>query len=188
MKKTEKEKMLLGEVYNYKDKELDRERDVAEDLLFQYNHINPKDEKSKIRIIQQLLGSTKEKFSIKQPFYCDYGSNIHIGENFFSNINLTVLDEALVSIGDNVLLGPNVSIYTVNHVTDVEGRNSGLEYAKPVTIGNNVWIGGNSVILQGVAIGDNSIIGAGSVVTKNIPSNVIAVGNPCKVIKEIDEI
>ncbi|THF53128.1 sugar O-acetyltransferase [Flavobacterium supellecticarium] len=184
---TEKEKMLSGAYYTYIDAELDAERDIAEDLVTDYNRLHPKEEAARATIIRKLFGSTGEKFSIKQPFYCDYGYNIHVGENFFSNFNFTVLDEAEVRIGDNVLIAPNVSIYTVNHATNIEQRNAGIEYAKPVHIENNVWIGGNTVTLQGVTIGANSIIGAGSVVTKSIPANVIAAGNPCRVIKAIPE-
>ncbi len=184
---TEKEKMLSGAYYTYIDAELDAERDIAEDFVTDYNRLHPKEDAARAAIIRKLFGSTGAKFSIKQPFYCDYGYNIHIGENFFSNFNFTVLDEAEVRIGDNVLIAPNVSIYTVNHAVNIEQRNAGIEYAKPVHIGNNVWIGGNTVILQGVTIGSNSIIGAGSVVTKSIPANVIAAGNPCRVIKAIPE-
>lgn len=116
---------------------------------------------------------------------CDYGYNIHFGRNFYTNHNLVILDTATVKFGDNVFIGPNCGFYTAGHPVDVKQRNSGLEYAKPITVGNNVWFGGNVIVLPGVTIGDNTIIGAGSVVTKDIPANVIAVGNPCKVIKSI---
>ncbi|UUC44686.1 sugar O-acetyltransferase [Flavobacterium cerinum] len=184
---TEKEKMLSGAYYTYINAELSAERDIAEDLVTDYNRLHPKEEEARAAIIRELFGSAGENFSIKQPFYCDYGYNIHVGDNFFSNFNFTVLDEAEVRIGNNVLIAPNVSIYTVNHAVNVAERNAGIEYAKPVHIADNVWIGGNTVILQGVTIGENSIIGAGSVVTKSIPANVIAAGNPCRVIKAIPE-
>jgi maltose O-acetyltransferase len=182
---TQKELMLSGQEYNYKDEQLDAERLSAEELVTQYNQASPKDTDRRSVLLAKLLGTVKANAFIKQPFYCDYGYNIHIGENFFSNFNFTILDESTVTIGDNVLIGPNVSIYTVNHAVNIEKRNAGIEYAKPVSIGNNVWIGGDVVILQGVSIGDNSIIGAGSVVTRNIPANVMAAGNPCKVIREL---
>ncbi len=184
---TQKELMLSGQEYNYKDKQLDAERLSAEDLVTQYNQAGPQETDKRNAVLKKLLGSQKENIFIKQPFYCDYGYNIHIGADFFSNFNFTILDEATVTIGDNVLVGPNVSIYTVNHAVNIEKRNAGIEYAKPVSIGNNVWIGGNVVILQGITIGDNSIVGAGSVVTKSVPANVVAAGNPCKVIRELTD-
>ncbi|WP_118193893.1 sugar O-acetyltransferase [Albibacterium indicum] len=183
--KTEKEKMLSGEVYSPYVADLTEDRARLKDLIHQYNLLAPSETDAKQALARTILGSAKENFTIEQPFYCDYGYNIHIGNNFFSNFNCTILDVGLVTIGDDVLLGPNVSLFTVNHVQDPQGRKDGLEYAKPIVIGNNVWVGGNVVILPGITIGDNSIIGAGSVVTKNIPANVIAVGNPCKVVKEI---
>lgn len=135
--------------------------------------------------MKKILGKTKEKFFIEQPFVCDYGYNIEIGENFYSNHNLTILDGAKVQFGDNVFVAPNCGFYTAGHPLDYETRNKGLEYAKPIKVGNNVWIGGNVVVLPGVTIGNNVVIGAGSVVNKDIPSNSVAVGNPCKVIKKI---
>jgi acetyltransferase-like isoleucine patch superfamily enzyme len=184
---TQKELMLSGQEYNYKDEQLDAERLFAEDLVTQFNQAGPKEIERRSNILDKLLGAKKDNVFIKQPFYCDYGYNIKIGENFFSNFNFTILDESTVTIGDNVLVGPNVSIYTVNHAVNIAKRNAGIEYARPVSIGNNVWIGGNVVILQGVTIGDNSIVGAGSVVTKSIPANVLAAGNPCKVLREFSD-
>jgi maltose O-acetyltransferase len=147
--------------------------------------MNPLLHQEKKALLKDLLGKTGEDFTINQPFYCDYGCNIEVGERFFANFNFTVLDEAMVRIGDDVFIGPNVSIYTACHSTDPVKRNSRQEWAEPVTIGNNCWIGGSVVILPGVTIGDNVTIGAGSVVTKDIPSNTVAVGNPCKVVKHI---
>lgn len=184
---TEKEKMLLGEIYNANyDKKLIEERMQAQDLCYEYNNLKPSKINERKNLLKKILGKTKENFLIEQPFICDYGYNIEIGENFYSNHNLIILDGNKVKFGDNVFIAPNCSFYTAGHPLDVEARNQGLEYAKPIEIGNNVWIGGNVVVLPGIKIGNNSVIGAGSVVTKDIPSNVVAVGNPCKIIKEIN--
>lgn len=182
----EKEKMLAGELYdaNY-NVELEKERLRAKDICFKYNNIKPSNREEKKKIIQQLLGKTRDNFIIEQPFMCDYGYNIEIGENFYSNHNLIILDGNKVKFGDNVFIAPNCAFYTAGHPLDVESRNKGLEYAKPIEVGNNVWIGGNVVVLPGVKVGDNVVIGAGSVVNKNIPSNTVAVGNPCKVVKNL---
>ena len=137
-------------------------------------------------LFRSIVGKCGEKFHVNQPFRCDYGCNILIGNNFFANFNLTILDEAIVEIGDNVFIGPNVSIYTACHPLDPEARNTGVEWAEPVTIGNSVWIGGSAVILPGVTIGDNSVVGAGAVVTRDVPSGVVVAGNPARIIKHID--
>ena len=184
---TDKEKMLAGEPYLAFCDELVRDRDRAKELLYEYNHLRPSATEQRTALLKQFLGSTRQQLLIEQPFYCDYGYNIHVGENFYANMGCTILDEAKVTFGDNVLLAPNVSIYTAGHPVNVARRVAGWEYAYPVTVGNNVWIGGNVVILPGVSIGDNSIIGGGSVVTKDIPANVIAVGNPCKVLRALTE-
>ena len=185
----EKEKMLAGELYdaNYNE-ELQKEREKAKDLCYEYNQIKPSNQEEKRKIMKQLLGSTKQDFLIEQPFMCDYGYNIEIGENFYANHNLIILDGNKVKFGDNVFIAPNCAFYTAGHPLDAEQRNKGLEYAKPIEVGNSVWIGGNVVVLPGVKIGDHCVIGAGSVVTKDIPDNSVAVGNPCKVIRKIDEI
>lgn len=183
---TEKEKRDNGQIYNPNyDEELGGEMLWAKDLCHEYNSLMPTEIQERSEIIIKLLGEIKNGFQIEQPFMCDYGYNIYFGKNFYANHNLVILDTATVKFGDNVLIGPNCGFYTAGHPVDVKQRNSGLEYAKPITVGNNVWVGGNVVVLPGVTIGDNTIIGAGSVVTKDIPSNVIAVGNPCKVIKSI---
>lgn len=182
---TEKEKMINGKPYFSFGKELFEERQYAKDLVFEFNNLPPRKVEKRNEILKKLLGKTKENFFFEPPFRCDYGYNIEIGENFYSNYNLVILDCAPVKIGDNVMLAPNVSIFTAGHPIDKEIRNSGLEYAIPVTIGNDVWVGGNVVINPGVNIGNNVVIGSGSVVTKDIPDNVIAAGNPCKVIRKI---
>jgi len=183
---TEKEKRDNGQIYNPNyDEELGGEMLAAKDLCHEYNALMPTEIQKRAEIIIKLLGNIKNGFQIEQPFICDYGYNIHIGENFYANHGLLILDAGRVGIGDNVYIAPNCNIYTASHPIDIEERNKGLEYANPVKIGNNVWIGGNVTILPGVTIGDNTTIGAGSVVTKDIPSNVVAYGNPCRVAKKI---
>lgn len=184
---TEKEKMLSQKPYIASDAELSKERIDAQKACFDINSLSPEFLDERNDILKRLLGKTKDNFYIEPPFHCDYGYNISIGENFYANYNCVILDCAEVRIGDNVMLAPNVSIFTAGHPVDAEKRNHGWEFAIPVTIGNNVWIGGNVVINPGISIGDNSVIGSGSVLTKNIPTNVIAAGNPCKVIREITE-
>lgn len=183
---TEKEKARLGLLYdaNY-DEELLAERRRCKELCFQFNQLSPLKELEQKEIIGKLFGKTKENFCVTAPFYCDYGYNIEIGENFYSNHNLVILDGAKVEIGDNVFIAPNCCITTAGHPINIDERNRGLEYAYPIKIGNNVWIGAGANILPGVTIGDNVTIGAGSVVNKSIPANSIAVGNPCKGIKTI---
>ena len=182
---TEKEKMISGKLYDSFLDGLFEERQHAKDLVFEFNSLSPKEVEKRNEILKELLGKTGKNFFFEPPFRCDYGYNIEIGENFYSNYNLTILDCAKVKIGDNVMIAPNVGIYTAGHPIDKDLRNSGKEYAFPITIGNDVWIGGNVVINPNVTIGSNVVIGSGSVVTKDIPSNVIATGNPCKVIREI---
>ena len=181
----EKEKMLSGELYDAGDAALVEERQRSKDLCFRYNQILPSKMKERKGIIKTLFGKTEKMFLIEQPFYCDYGYNIEIGENFYANVKVVILDCAKVTFGSNVFIAPNCGFYTVNHPLDAENRNKGLEHALPITVGDNVWIGAGCSILPGVTIGDNAVIGAGSVVVKDIPANVLAVGNPCKVIKEI---
>jgi maltose O-acetyltransferase len=185
---TEKEKCEAGLLYdaNY-DLELIQERMACKDLCLEYNGLKNSDTESRKRLIKRILGSTKDNLCIEPSFWCDYGYNIEVGENFYSNHNLVVLDCAKVRFGDNVFIGPNCSFYTAGHPLDVIQRNKGLEYALPIIVGDNVWLGGNVVVLPGITIGKNSVIGAGSVVTKDIPENVVAVGNPCKVVKYIEE-
>lgn len=184
---TEKEKMLSGLTYSAVDRELLEELNAVKEIIHDYNSLRPSENRKRLEILKGLLGHIEDdEVIINQPFYCDYGKQISVGRRFFANFNLTILDEAPVTIGDDCFIGPNVSIYTACHSTDPTERNTREEWAEPVTIGNNVWIGGSVTILPGVTIGDNVTIGAGSVVTKDIPSDTVAVGNPCKVIKHID--
>jgi len=183
----EKQKMLSGRPYNALAKPLMAERRQAKELIFDLNNLRPGEMKQRNALLQKLLGKTPRSFFIESPFRCDYGYNIEIGENFFANYNCTILDCARVSIGNDVMFGPNVSLFTAGHPIHHEARAKGLEYAFPITIGDNVWIGGNTVVNAGVTIGENTVIGSGSVVTKDIPANVIAFGNPCKVLREITE-
>lgn len=179
------EKMLSGEIYDATHPGLSHRLVVTRVRLWKFNNTNPADTELLKAIFRNIVGDCGEPFQVNQPFRCDYGCNIHIGKNFFANFNLTVLDEAPVNIGDNVFIGPNVSIYTACHPLDPESRNTGAEWAEPVTIGNSVWIGGNVTILPGVSIGDNCVIGAGSVVTKDVASNTVVAGNPARVIKTL---
>ena len=164
------------------DPELLRELAATRERICDYNTLRPSETEKMRAILKELLGGIgDDEIIINQPFRCDYGRQITVGKRFFANFNLTVLDEARVTIGDDCFIGPNVSIYTACHSTDPIVRNTRQEWARPVTIGNNVWIGGSVTILPGVTIGDNVSIGAGSVVVHDIPSNTVAVGNPCKV-------
>lgn len=182
---TEKEKMLSGDFYKAWDDELTQSRLKCRELLFEFNSLPPANREAKKQAIQKLFGTVGEGSWIESPFKCDYGTNIHVGKEFFVNFNCVILDCAKVTIGDSVLLAPNVGIYTATHPLDAEVRASGLEMAYPISIGNRVWIGANAIILPGVTIGDNTVIGAGSVVTKDIPANVVAAGNPCRILREL---
>lgn len=183
---TELEKMQKGKLYNSMDLTLVRLRDKANKALTRYNKGYFSERWNHNRILKKLL-HTNGNFLIKPPFYCDYGFNITLGKDVMMNYGCTLLDTCSITIGDHTLIGPETGIYTACHPIDPFIRLENQEYGKPITIGKNVWIGGHCVILPGVTIGDNSVIGAGSVVTKDIPSNVVAVGNPCKVIKNIKE-
>jgi maltose O-acetyltransferase len=184
---TEKEKMLSGQPYLSFDEELFKERQNAKELLFEFNSLKPSEIEKRNELLNNLFGKVPKQFFIEPPFRCDYGYNISVGENFYANYNCTVLDCAPVTIGDNVLLAPNVGLYTAGHPIHYEPRNRGIEYAFPIMIGDNVWIGGGVIVNPGITIGSNVVIGSGSVVTKDIPSNVVAAGNPCRVIKAITD-
>lgn len=185
---TEKEKMLQGMIYDANnDPDLLREREAAKDLCYTFNHLRPSAVEEQTQVLKQLLGGTKGAFTVIAPFYCDYGYNITIGENFFANHNTVILDGGKVTFGDNVFVAPNCGFYTAGHPIDTPRRNAGLEYAHPITVGDNVWFGAGVQVLPGVTIGSNVVIGAGSVVNKDIPDNCVAVGNPCRVIRPITE-
>lgn len=178
-------KMIGGEVYDATHCELIKRLENTREKIWEFNQLRPSQLKEQHEILDSLLGRHGTNYHFNQPFRCDYGCNIFIGENFFANFNLTILDEARVQIGDNCFIGPNVSIYTACHPLDAETRNTGVEWAEPVVIGNNVWIGGSATILPGVTIGNNVVIGAGSVVTKCFPDNVVIGGNPAKAFSNI---
>lgn len=182
---TEKELMLAGKLHHFEDDELNTIAERAQLLIEQYNSTAADDEQKRTEIIRQLLGKTEGWFCIKPPFHCDYGSFIEIGEGTFINYDCIILDACKVSIGSHVLIGPRTCIYSAMHPIYAPVRTEGYDISKPVTIGNNVWLGGNVVVNPGVTIGDNTVIGSGSVVTKDIPPNVVAAGNPCRVIREI---
>lgn len=177
--------MLRGDLYNASDPELMRERRRARLLLKQLNASSDEEQELRKEILDKLIPSQGQGLWIEPPFFCDYGSNITLGEKVFFNFNCTILDVAFVSIGNNVLCGPYVQIYTAMHPMDWRERATGLEYAKPIRIGADVWIGGGAIICPGVTIGDRSVIGAGSVVTRDIPNDVFAAGNPCRPIKPV---
>ncbi len=180
------EKMMSGELYDANfNEELVPVLDATAQKCWDYNHMRPSQVQERMQLLRSLLGKTGELFKIVQPFYCDYGFNIEIGERFFANFNLVILDEAKVTFGDHVFIGPNCGFYTAGHPLDVEQRNAGLEYSKPIAVGSNVWIGAGVHVMPGVTIGDNTVIGGGSVVVHDIPSGVLAVGNPCHPIRKI---
>ena len=181
---TEKEKMLAGQLYDASDLELTRERDRAKGLMHEFNLMHPNDKKKGLALLSTLL-KAEEGFQIEAPFYFDYGYNIKLGDNFYANHGLCILDVCEVTIGNNVMCGPFVQIYAASHPVDPDTRLQGLESGSEVIIGNNVWLGGGCIIRPGIKIGDNVTVGAGSVVTKDIPANVFAAGNPCKVIRKL---
>lgn len=185
---TEWEKAQQGYMYdaNY-DQEIVDARTKCADLCYEFNNCKPSDTEKQNRLLHQILGKIEGELVVTAPFYCDYGFNVSVGKNFYTNHNCTILDGAPVTFGDNVFIAPNCVISTAGHAIDSEQRSRGLEIARPIRVGNNVWIGANVSILPGVTIGDNTIIGAGSVVNKDIPAGVIVVGNPCRVIRKITE-
>ena len=180
---TEKEKMLRGDLYNATDETLSADRRNARLLLKQINDSADTETSLRLQLLKALIPEQGSNLWIEPPFYCDYGYNIKVGDGVFFNFNCTLLDVMPITIGHKVLIGPSVQMYTAMHPTNWQERASGLEFAKPITIGDHVWIGGAAIICPGVSIGARTIIGAGSVVTRDIPADVFAAGNPCKVIK-----
>lgn len=184
---TEKEKAIQGLLYDANEAELLAERQLAKALCYEYNSIHPDEIKKRQEVMERLLGEAGADFYIEPPFYCDYGYNIIIGKQFYANHNCVILDGAKVVFGDHVFIGPNCGFYTAGHPLDASKRNLGLEYCKPIRIGESVWIGAGVSVLPGVSIGNRCVIGAGSVVSKDIPEGHLAYGNPCKVVKAIEE-
>jgi maltose O-acetyltransferase len=182
---SEKEKMLDGELYDPRDGELVAARMRARELLCRLNDVPSQSPGLRTKLLEDLLGSFGDELWIETPFFCDYGSNIHLGERVYFNFNCVILDAAEVRIGSRTLLGPGVQIYAATHPLLAEERRQGLELARPVTIGSDVWLGGNAVVLPGVSIGDRSTIGAASVVTSDVPEDVVAAGNPCRILRHL---
>ncbi len=180
-------KMLSGERYDAVHPEFLRRLEVTRDILFRLNSLPPSDKAGADALLRSLLGSCGGQLHVNQPFRCDYGCNIHVGDNFFANFNLTVLDEAEVRFGRNVFVGPNVSIFTACHPLDPDERASGVQWAEAVTVGDDVWIGGGAIILPGVTVGDGAVIGAGSVVTRDVPARTLVAGNPARIIRRIEK-
>lgn len=184
---TEREKALGGYLFMSGEPSLKVERDRARDLCYELNMCRPSEEEKRNAILRELIGKTKGKFTIVSPFYCDYGTYITIGNNFFANYDCKIIDGAKVTFGDDVRIGPNCCFATPNHALDPRMRKAGYQIYQPITVGNNVWFGAGVTVTPGVTIGDDVIIGAGSVVTGDIPSGVLAAGNPCKVIRPFRE-
>jgi maltose O-acetyltransferase len=184
--KTEKQKMLAGELYDPLDAELCAERQRARDLCQALNATREEQKEERARILKELLGRETDAW-IQPPFFCDYGTNISVGTKVFFNFNCVVLDVMPVRIGSNVLFGPSVQIYTATHPIRAHERRSWLEMARPVEIGSDVWVGGGAIICPGVKIGDRTVIGAGSVVTRDMPADVVAAGNPCRVLRVLED-
>ena len=185
---TEFEKREKGMLFdgNY-NKEILEDLNRCKDICFEFNQIKPSRMEKRIEVLKGLFGKVKSIMAVQSPFWCDFGYNIEVGENFYANHGLVILDGAKVSFGDNVFIAPNCGFHTAGHPVDADRRNKGLEFAHPITVGNDVWFGAGVQVLPGVTIGNNVVIGSGSVVTKDIPDNVIAVGNPCKVLRAITE-
>lgn len=184
---TEKEKRDLNMLYDANnDPELIKELMSCKERCFEYNNLLPSEANKRKELLKSLL-NIKGDILIQSPFYCDYGYNIKLGNNFYANHNCVMLDGAKITFGDNVFVGPDCGFYTAGHPLDPKRRNAGLEYAYPITVGDNVWFGGGVKVMPGVVIGNNVVIGSGSIVTRDIPDNVIAHGNPCRVIRELTE-
>lgn len=185
--KNQQERMIAGKLYIAEGEDIVRASDKSERLTYEFNHSRHTEKARRQALLRELFGSIGKNFVVKPTFRCDYGSNIYIGDNFFANYDCMMVDVTTVHIGDNVFFGPRVHVFTAAHPIDSKVRNTNLEFGKPVKIGNSVWVGGNTVINPGVTIGSNVVIGSGSVVTRDIPDNVVAVGNPCRVIRDITD-
>ncbi|HET7325528.1 MAG TPA: sugar O-acetyltransferase [Halococcus sp.] len=183
---SEKEKMLEGRLYDPDDPELVAGRERTRRLTHQYNRTGETDHERREDLLRELLGSTGDELQITPPFRCDYGDNIHLGENVYANFECVVLDVCQVEIGRNCMLGPSVHIYTATHPLNATERNAGAEYGKPVTLGDNVWVGGRAVLNPGITVGDGAVVGSGAVVTEDVPSGVVVQGNPATVVKELE--
>jgi len=183
--KTEKEKMLAGELYNAQDPQLAAESVRTKQLLLHLNTTPAGQPAERARLLRELLPHAGPGLGLNSPFFCDYGPNITLGEQVFFNFNCTILDVTYVTIGNRSMFGPQVQLYTATHPLDAQERASGLEFARPIVIGDDVWVGGGAIICPGVTIGSRTVIGAGSVVTKDIPADVFAAGNPCRVIRPL---
>ncbi|OYR51914.1 acetyltransferase [Halorubrum sp. Ea1] len=183
---SEKEKMLNGELYDADVPELLAERERARKLARRYNRTTSDDAETQRNLLEELFGSLGDECYVEPPFRCDYGYNIHVGENFYANFDCVMLDECRVEVGRNCMLGPSVHIYTATHPLDADERISGQEYANPVTVGENVWIGGQAVLNPGVTVGDNAVVASGAIVTEDVPENVVVQGNPATVVKDLE--
>lgn len=186
-KKSERERMLAGELYIANDEELKKLYETGQNFRYAFSLTHPNDYVKREQLIRSMFGSVGKNVTIQPPIYVDYGSNIYVGDNFYANYDCIFLDVCEIKIGDNVMFGPRVAIYTAEHPLDPTIRNTNLEFGRPVTIGNNVWVGGSVTILGGVTIGDNVVVGAGSLVNKDLPSNVIAAGNPARIIRTLSK-
>lgn len=184
---TEKQRSDAGLPYFPGDEELRSLRARCKQLCYAFNTTEYQQREERMNLLRQLLGSTDGRFLIEPSFWCDYGYNIHLGKNFYANHNCVILDCAKVTFGDHVMVGPNCGFYTACHPIDPQQRREGVEFARPITVGNDVWFGGGCTVLPGVTIGDGCVIGAGSVVTRDIPANTVAAGNPCRVLRSISE-
>ncbi|WP_254279490.1 sugar O-acetyltransferase [Haloarcula marina] len=182
---SEKERMLRGDLYDADDPQLVAERNHARELTRRYNQTATDEDAERDAILTDLLGSRGEDCHVEPPFRCDYGSNVHVGENFYANFDCVVLDVCRVDIGKNCQLGPGVHVYTATHPLDASERIAGPEYGKPVTVGDNVWVGGRAVLNPGVTVGNDAVVASGAVVTEDVPDNVVVGGNPATVVKEL---
>lgn len=185
MGKSEKEKMLAGDLYNCLDPELEAERRQTKQLLRRFNFAETEQERQ--ALLRQLLGGIGFESVIESPFYCSYGRNIYLGDHVYLNFSCTILDNNEVRIGHRVMIGPNVQFYTAAHPLQVQSRLQGWETARPIVVEDNAWLGGGAIVLPGVVIGRNAVVGAGAVVTRHVPANTVVAGNPARVIREIEQ-